>query len=936
MFVLKRSGTKEEVDTVKIKSKIEFFIKYLFPLKGINVEFLLTQVELGLHNSILTSDIDVFTARKCLELATQEPEYEILASRILIDNHHKNTLTSFRDKMDKLYRRVDIHGKIHPLIDRTFFKFVCTNQRRLESMIDYERDYLLDSFGFLTLENQYLTKIDNKVIERPQDIFMREAIALCYDTFDFKSEDALQEINYVYDLLSTKKYTYATPTLNNSGMVNQQLSSCYLLGSEDSLEGINKTMNDAAKISKEGGGIGIDVSMWRSEGSQIRGTNGKSSGIKNFLKIYDATANAYNQGGKRKGSFAVYLRDYHPDLLKFIAMKNPIGDENSRAKNLFYAVCLSDKFWKSVENNDDWYFINPDVCEELSKLYGDEFEKVYEELVKKEKYSEKMNARLVLEEIMKNQFESGVPYILNFDHVNRKNNLKNYSPITTSNLCIEITLPATQYEYGVCNLSSLVLPSFVVEKVKKTIEPDYVCTLPPNKIFASGSRLQGVNLRTPVYSSKKTFENPEFDFDSLATVVRIVTRTMDRVIDRNSYPVPEAMLSNLIHRPIGIGTSGFADVCCMLRIPFDSEEGVILCKRIYETIAYASLTESCHLAKLYRKRDKNGDFLNQEEKSKKIFELFESSKRYSVVRKQINKLLKRTDYDPKELEMLTLELSTVSNCMDVIQDIVPLAKSMSVYPSYYYSLSSDPKEKAPISQGEFQWKMWGLEKKDLSGMWDWETLEEKIKKFGVRNSLLTAQMPTASTSQIMGVNESCEPFTTNIYRRSVLSGEYVVFNKYLIEELKRINLWSEDFKSYLIASNGSVQNITGVPEYIKELFKTAWEIPHKRMIEHAVAKGPFLDHSQSFNVFIGNNIDNKADVLYRVLYSGWKRGLKTGIYYLRTQPAISAQQFTTSLKIQEQVSSGSLNVSRGNSNVEERKLGSLQDVEQETCLNCGT
>lgn len=884
MFVLKRSGTKEEIDTNKIKSKIKFFINYLYPLTKIDIDCLLEQVQLGLHNSILTSDIDVFTARKCLELATLEPEYEVLASRILIDNHHKNTLTSFKDKMDKLYRRVDVHGKIHPLINRTFFKFVCTNQRRLESMIDYERDYLLDSFGFLTLENQYLTKIDNKVVERPQDIFMREAIALCYNSNDFKDESALTEINYVYDLLSTKKYTYATPTLNNSGMNIQQLSSCYLLGSEDSLEGINKTMDDAAKISKEGGGIGIDISMWRSEGAQIRGTNGKSSGIKNFLKIFDATANAYNQGGKRKGSFAVYLRDHHPDLLKFITLKNPIGDENSRAKNLFYAVSLSDKFWKCVENDDDWHFIDPDVCTNINLLYGEEFEKVYDTCVKNKLYSSKLKARTVLEEILRNQFESGVPYILNFDHVNRKNNLKHYSTITTSNLCIEITLPTSPHEYGVCNLSSIVLPSFVREKDEE------------------------FSLLAPKYTNKKIFNNPIFDFINLAKVVQTITRTMDRVIDRNSYPVPEAMISNLIHRPIGIGTSGFADTCCMMKIPFDSPEGVELCKRIYETIAYASLAESSRLAKVLKNKN-----VNQEETSTKIFELFNKSKKQVSIQRKINKILKRADYDIQEMENLQNELKECQG--NIVTDIIPLAKSMSIYPSYFYG------DKAPISKGEFQWKMWGLTKSDLSGLWDWSSLEEHIKRFGIRNSLLTAQMPTASTSQIMGVNESCEPFTTNMYRRSVLSGEYVVFNKYLIAELNRIGVWSEDLKNYLIASNGSIQNINNIPDYIKDLFKTAWEIPHKRMIDHAVAKGPFLDHSQSFNIFIGNNIENKSDVLYKVLYTGWKKGLKTGVYYIRSQPAISAQQFTIPLEVIKGV---------------ENNTRKLDKVEEETCLSCGT
>lgn len=894
MYVYKRNGAKEIIEFSKIKSKIDYFKNYIYNLDKIDVDLLVEQVKLGLHNEINTCDIDVFTARKCLELTSLEPSYEILATRILVNNHHKNTLTSFKDKMDKMYRRVDSKGERYSMINKTFFKFICTNQRRIENMIDYQRDYLLDAFGFLTLQGQYLTKIDDKVIERPQDIFMREAITLCFNPLDFNDEKALEEINYVYDLLSTKKYTYATPTLNNSGMTNQQLSSCYLLGSGDSLEAINKTACDAAAISKEGGGIGLPATVWRSAGELIRSTNGKSSGIKNFLKIYDSVANAYNQGGKRKGSFAIYLRDFHPDLMEFIYMKNPIGDENSRAKNLFYAVALSDKFWKCVENDETWYFIDPMTYPHLDTLYGEEFEKVYDDLVKDKKWKKSLPAREILKEIMKNLFESGVPYILNFDHVNRKNNLKHYSSITTSNLCIEITLPSNEHEYGVCNLASVVLPSFVIEKSDK-------------ETFRHSESY----LRFASYKPK-TFNQPVFDYHGLAKTVQIITRTMDRVIDRNTYPVKEAMISNLIHRPIGIGTSGFADVCCLMRIPYDSEEGVELCKRISETIAYASISESSRLAKTLTCKG-----IDQKEASKEIFSLFENSKKYNNLRFELNKLYKRSDYNHKKAKELEKELDGIIE--NPIPKILELVGKMGVYPSYYYG------EGAPISKGEFQWKMWGLEKKDLSGMWDWDTLEEHVKKFGIRNSLLTCQMPTASTSQIMGVAESCEAFTTNMYRRSILSGEYIVFNKYLIRELINLGIWTEDVRNMFIANNGSVSNISGIPDYIKEQYKTIWDIPHKRMVDYCKARGPFLDHSQSFNVFIGNNKQDKANTLYKVLYYGWKQGLKTGIYYLRSQPAIQAQQFAIPLETLKSI--GDINTNRKTQ---------LEKVEEEMCLNCGT
>lgn len=1251
--VIKRNGSHQTVDISKIASKVKYLINFIYPLEKVDLALITEQVKLGLHDGISTKEIDVFTAKKCMELASTEPEYSVLAARILVNNHHKNTLTGFKDKMEKLFRRVDDSGASFPLLDRTFYKFICTNQRKLEAMIDYQRDYLLDPFGFLTLENQYCNKINGCVVERPQDLYMKEAITVCMNPDDFNDEKALEEIWLVYDLLSTHKFTYATPTLNNSGLVNQQLSSCFLLGTRDSLEGINKTMDDACRISKLGGGIGIHVSNLRSAGQLIRGTNGQSSGIRNFLRMYGTAADAYNQGGKRKGSFAIFLRDYHPDLLEFIQLKNPIGDETQRARSLFLCVALSDLFWKSVKADKDWYFVDPEEHKGLDDLYGDEYEAVMAKLVAKKRYKKKMKARDLLKEIMKQEFESGVPYVINFDHINRKSNLKHYMPVKSSNLCVsgeteiltdyghiqikeivdndldvrvwngkefkqavfsktgehqqlmeiktnngesikctpyhkfyiqkgygaketkvdardlrvgdnivkieyptiefkgtikypyahgffcgdgtydhpdnvevpctypsepgcgycryhrkqgnlppsatcqgvlhpknpkvylygekkslehmfpvrssnesiyrdgdrvtillpldmpakyavpesadiatrlewlsgyldadgsmarngsneslqvssinlpfltrvkrmcqtlgtnpwlsvmdvrrqvslpdgkggkkmfdcqqiyrlifnsndtyhlydiglathrlkynkskparkaarfiaitsvslldkredtycfnepdthrgvfngiiagncvEITLPSNHLEYAVCNLSSLILPS-------------YVTTDPSNGDLAK--------LRVPNYFKWKPIHGAVLDFKGVAAVVQIITRTMDRVIDRNHYPVKEAMLSNILHRPIGIGTCGFADICCMLRIPYDSTEGLRLTQMVFETISFSAYSESTRLAKVLVKRK-----TDQRDISAKIFQVYDDHRKYMDLKDQLEKLGKRVDrmeeYQAIEQEML--QYPSNPNTL-----IVPLAKTMGVYPSYFFG------EGAPAMKGVLQPDMWPDTK--MSGMWDWDTLREHVKKYGLRNSLLTAQMPTASTSQIASCNEGAEPFTTNMYRRAVLSGEYLVFNRHLINDLIELGIWSEDLKNHLIGSGGSIQNIDGIPDKLKLLYRTAWDMGLKIGLLHAHARGPYLDHSQSHNIFISNRHQNKADILYKALFYGWELGLKTGMYYLRTQPAIQAQQFSVPLDVLQKIKDKTLDSFK------------LVVAEQE-CLLCGT
>ncbi len=897
MFVLKRNGTRQLIDEKKITNKINFFIHFLYPLEKVSVEEVVEMVKKGLHDGISTSEIDVFTAKRCMDLSILQPEYEILASRLLINNHHKNTLTSFKDKIEKLYRNVDPAGKSAGLINRNFYKFVCTNQRVIESMIDYERDYLFAPFGFGTLEKQYVNVILDQYVERPQDLFMRIAISQAMNPNDFRDPKALEDIWVLYDLMSTHKLTFATPVINNAGFREQQLSSCFLLTIVDSLEGINKVLNDASRISKYSGGIGIDASEIRSAGQMIRGTNGKSSGVRNFLIMYEKAAKAFNQGGKRNGSFSIFLRDYHPDLLEFIQLKNPSGDENQRARGLFLAVSMSDFFWKTVEEDGEWYFVDPGAYPGISSLFGDEFERVMKQLIAEKKYTRSMPAREVIKAIMTQQFESGVPYLVNIDQINKKSNLKHYGPVHSSNLCVEITLPATPFEYGVCNLASLVLPSFVTDA-------------------PSQGKLE--LLRKPVYQ-KTRLRNPQFDYKGLVTVTRVLTRAMDNVITRNSYPVKEAMVSNLIHRPLGIGSSGLADVFCLLRVPYDSSDGVQLSELIAETISYAACSESTLMAKEFRVKG-----VDEREVSKKVFEILKSHEKYTQLNQEIEKICKVTDFDRDTY--IALRQARDAEVENPIFEITPLISQIGPYPSYYYG------EGAPISRGEFQWKMW---ERKPSGKWDWDSVAAHIAKFGIRNSLLTAQMPTATTAQVMGVNEGVEPFTSNFYKRNVLSGEYQVFNKYLVADLIELGIWNEDLKNTLVKEKGSVQNIKGFPEELKELYKTAWDMGMKIHVLHAAARGAFLDHSQSLNAFISNliPIKQRAEVLYMFLYFGWKLGLKTLIYYLRTQLAMDAAKFTVSVELMEKTSE----VTVKNGEVLKSLKGKSVTAEvEEGCVVCGT
>lgn len=867
MFVIKRDGNQEPININKIQAKIDYFNRYPTPLKNTNTKIVVDEVVKGLSNKIHTSEIDEFTAKSAVLFAVKHPEYATLGARIIINNHHKNTQTSFKDKMSLLYYRTDKKGVVCPLLDKTFYKFVVANQTELERIIDYQRDYLLDYFGYKTLEKTYLLQINGKVVERPQDLFMREAIALCMNSDDFTDKKALKRITETYDLLSKKKYTHATPTLFNAGSIYPQYSSCFLLGTEDSRQGINKTFDDCSVISKHGGGIGFHLN-WRSRGSLIRGTNGISNGITNFLRVFDVGSRAYNQGGKRQGNYAIYLDCYHPDIEEFLDLKKQDGDYNIRARDLFYALCYNDLFMQAVEDDQDWYLIDPDEVPDIATTVGDEWKKVYESTVQNKKYVKSIRARDLWSTIVSRLIEIGIPYSFFIDNANRKNNLKHYRlPIKSSNLCSEICLPSDKYEYAVCNLCSIVLSSCVVERAdlsKPVME-----------------RLQQVS-----YEPILRYTDPVFDFQGLAELTRLATRNTDRVIDLNYYPTVETCISNLLHRPIGIGVSGLAEVFYKLRIPYDSAEADKLNKMIFETIAYASLSESSKLSK--ERFEKNTTIESYQERVNELFELYEQTYIPMVdEQRELERSMINDNVNTSKLEQLR------SKCYPFVPKLRKAVENIPFYPSMLYGKG------APILKGEFQWKMWGLKHEDLSGLWDWDTLEQHISRWGVRNSLLTALMPTASTSQIMGVTESFEPATSNLYRRKTLAGEFIVINSYLVYDLIELGIWDDDLEHYLKKYNGSIQNISGIPERLKEIYKTAWEISQRNIINYSASRAPFIDHSQSLNLFLSNP---KPEQVSAVLRYAWKKGLKT-TYYLRTQSAISPQKFTLKEEVKDKNSS---------------------------------
>lgn len=752
MLVVKRDGRRESVKFDKITARIEKLCYGLDP-KFVNPVEVAMKVINGLYDGVSTQELDNLAAEIAATMTTRHPDFAKLAARIAVSNLHKTTSKSFSNTMKRLYQYIDPKtGQNAPLISKETWKVIKEHAAELDAAIIYDRDFSYDYFGFKTLERSYLMKIDGKTVERPQHMLMRVAVGI--------HGDDIPAVLETYNLLSEKWFTHATPTLFNAGTPKPQLSSCFLLTmKDDSIDGIYDTLKQCAKISQSAGGIGLSIHNIRAKGSYIKGTGGTSNGIVPMLRNFDMTARYVDQGGgKRKGSFAIYLEPWHADIFEFLDLKKNHGKEELRARDLFYALWVPDLFMKRVENNEMWSLFCPNEAPGLADVWGEEFERLYTKYESEGKFRRQVKAQDLWFEILEAQIETGTPYMLYKDSANRKSNQKNLGTIKSSNLCTEIIEYTSPDEVAVCNLASIALPKFVTE-------------------------------------------DRRFDHQKLYEITKVVTRNLNKIIDINYYPVPEARNSNLRHRPIGIGVQGLADTFIMLRMPFDSPEARGLNKDIFETIYFAAMEASMEEAKKYGP-----------------YETFKGS---------------------------------------------------------------------PVSKGIFQFDMWGVT--PSSGRWNWEKLKQEVKQHGVRNSLLVAPMPTASTSQILGNNECFEPYTSNIYTRRTLSGEFIVANKHLMKDLIDLGLWSETMRQKLIATNGSVQPIPEIPQHIKDIYKTVWEIPQKAIIDMSADRGAYICQSQSLNIHMSNPNFGKLTSMH---FYAWKKGLKTGMYYLRSNAAADAIKFT--------------------------------------------
>lgn len=751
MLVLKRDGRRESVKFDKVTARIE---KLCY---GLNTKFIepvdiAKKVISGIYDGVTTVELDNLAAETAASLTTVHPDFAKLAARIAISNLHKTTSKSFSNTMKRLYTYIDPKtGENASLLATDVYGIIKKNAALLDSSIIYDRDFSYDYFGFKTLERSYLMKLDGQIVERPQHMLMRVAIGIHKEDIEAAIE--------TYNLLSEKWFTHATPTLFNAGTPKPQLSSCFLLTmKDDSIDGIYDTLKQTAKISQSAGGIGLSIHNIRATGSYIKGTNGVSNGIVPMLRNFDMTARYVDQGGgKRKGSFAIYLEPWHADIFEFLDLKKNHGKEELRARDLFYALWVPDLFMKRVKENGDWTLMCPNECPGLAEAYGEDFEKLYERYEAEGKGRKTIKAQDLWFEVLESQIETGTPYMLYKDAANKKSNQKNLGTIKSSNLCTEIMEYTAPDEVAVCNLASIALPMYVTA--------------------------DGV-----------------FDHQKLYDITYVITKNLNKVIDINYYPVPEAEKSNLRHRPIGIGVQGLADTFIKMKMPFDSAESRQLNSEIFETIYFASMTASKDLAKV------DG-----------AYETFKGS---------------------------------------------------------------------PVSKGIFQYDMWNVTPSDR---WDWTKLKQEVKKHGVRNSLLLAPMPTASTSQILGNNECFEPYTSNIYTRRVLSGEFIVVNKHLMNDLIELNLWDDSMKNRIMQANGSIQNIPEIPQNIKELYKTVWEISQKAIIDMSADRGAYICQSQSLNIHLQEPNFGKMTSMH---FYAWEKGLKTGMYYLRTKAAADAIKFT--------------------------------------------
>ena len=836
MYVITRTGKKELLNPNQITKRLQTLINRHPKIPHINSYDLMLKVSNGLTSGITTYAIDEYAANVSASLSVSNPYYLKIAARIAIDNHQKNTQRSFVDKMKKLYLNTDKNGIVNSLIAHDFFKYVEEYQDIIEKIIDYSRDFNLDFFGFQTFLRSYSLRVNKKPIERPQDMFMRTAIDLHMNTIPDNVEEELKNIQITYDMLSNKYYTHASPTYFNAGSHKRQYASCFLLGTSDSLEGIMQTATHSATIAKWSGGLGVHINCYRGTGALIKGTNGESSGIVPWLILFNATMKGFNQGGRRPGSAAFYLMPHHPDIMKFIEVVRNGGSEELRARDIFTALWIPDLFMERVLSGEPWSLFDPDACGDLSDYTGDEYRARYLYLESQKKYTTQLSARAIWEAAMETNSDVGRLYICFADNANRTFMQKNIAVLKSSNLCTEIFLHSNAKEYAVCILSSIALPAYVLDGYSE------------EELSQPEDTRRALNHEYPV--------NPYFDYRKLIEVVKIITTNLNTVIDKTFHPLEETRRGSDRHRPIGIGVQGLDDCYAKMRVPFASREAHTLNKYIFETIYFAALTQSSVLAR------------------KRYNELVKTCKSECGVVVD--------EYTPDTYEITKKTYASVSD----------IPKTAGAYPSMLWNGGS------PIGNGVFHWEMSGLKPENLSGMFDWESLREHIKMFGVRNSLTTACMPTASTSQLLGNNECIEPYTSNIYKRNTLAGEYIVIKKYLMEDLYRLGLWSATIKDYLLASNGSIQYIDGIPDDIKKLYPTVWEIDQTVLVQQAIDRQPFIDQGQSLNLYVN---DLNMEIWNKLMFKAWRGGLKTGKYYLHTRPATTPQKFTIDPAKQEEM-----------------------------------
>jgi ribonucleoside-diphosphate reductase alpha chain len=809
MRVIKRNSEMEDVSFDKVLNRL----KNLSSGLTIDVSEIAQKVCSRIYDGVKTHELDELAAYLCSSMSIEHPDYSILASRIIVSNHHKNTSPSFSETIQTLYNNVDNHNNPIPLVSDELYSVVQKNKEKLNTCIDYQRDYLFDYFGFKTLERAYLLRVNKRIIERPQHMWMRVAIGI-------HGHD-IKEVLQTYDLLSRKYFTHATPTLFNAGTNRPQLSSCFLCSvNDDSVSGIFDSLKEVALISKYAGGIGLHIHQIRGNGSHIRGTNGTSNGIIPMLRVFNNTARYIDQAGKRLGSIAVYLETWHTDIESFLELKKNHGSEEDRCRDLFLALWISDLFMERVKAEGKWSLMCPDKCRGLSDVYGDDFKELYERYESEGKYTKQINAQDLWFKILEAQIEQGVPYILYKDAANKKSNQKNLGTIKSSNLCAEVLIYSSPEETGVCNLASICLPSYL-----SFGDADEA------NVSSNSSRGSPVSVSVPV-----------FDFEKLHEITKVITKNLNKVIDKNFYPVEKARRSNLKHRPIGIGIQGLADVFIQMRYPFESDEAKQLNKDIFETIYHAAVEASMELAK----------------------------KRCQIIN------------DIKSLNHKILDVD-IKNYVNEFEKDIGNPKYIGAYSSF---------EGSPMSQGLFQFDLWNADANadaDANARYDWDKLRADVKEYGVRNSLLLSPMPTASTSQIMGFNESFEPFTNNIFQRKTLSGEFIVINKYLINDLIHKGLWGKELKDTIILHEGSVQNIPEIDDETKAIYKTAWEIKQRNIIDMSADRGQYICQTQSLNIFMEEPDFQKLSSMH---FYGHSKGLKTGSYYLRTRPKAKTQQFT--------------------------------------------